>query len=99
MAPDDFVLVHAQYATAGDVGVEFLDRDRMRYDEGGRSIILTVETYVARDGAPDGVVVQRDDNPMWSDGAPLTAAEFEHIMENLRRAAVPLLTIFHRPTR
>lgn len=99
MDPNEFTLVHAQYAKSADAGVEFLDRDRMRYEERDRSIELTIETYIAPDSAPDGVIVQRDDNPKWSDGTPLTASDFERIMSNLQRAAIPLLTVFRWPTR
>ena len=99
MAPDEFALVHAQYARSGSVGVEFLDRDRMRYDENGRSITLTIETYIAQDGAPDGVIVQCDDDPKWTDGTSMTPSEFETMMNNLQRASVPLLTKFRWPTR
>lgn len=99
MARENYTLVHAQHAVAGDIGVEFLDRDRMRYHEGGRSIVFTVETYIARDAAPDGVVVRCDDCPQWTDHERLTADEFERIMVELQKAAVPLRTTFRWPTR
>jgi len=98
MVAREFKLAHASHAVSTDgVEVEFLGRHELAYRTKKRSIVLTIETYIASDGAPDGVVVQHDDDPRWSDGAKLTEAQFDAIMDDLAVASTPLKTVFRRP--
>jgi hypothetical protein len=95
MAHRQYSLVHAQHVLFSDgMSVEFLGRHELMFRRDKRSITLPVETYIARDGAPDGVVVHSAKQLVWSDGETLTSVEFEAIMHDLQDAAGPLFTKF-----
>lgn len=98
MAQKKFTLVHAQHAVSQDgTNVEFMHRHQLSYSTPQRSILLFIESYVADDLAPDGVVVRIDDKPTWNNGQALTSEEFNEIMADLQLAAIPLLTKFRWP--
>lgn len=100
MANKSFSLIHAQAAAALDgTEVEFTGRNTLEYRTPSRFIILPVDTYIADDGAPDGVVVEGEPGLRWSDGRPLLEPEFKNIMDDLAAAAGPLKTVFRWPQR
>lgn len=76
------------------MNVEFIGRHELAYGWQHRSIILPIETYIADDGAPDGVIVHFAPEAVWSNGLPLTREQYAEIMSDLQSAAIPLKTRF-----
>ena len=96
MVDRTFTRIHAQHVRSLDgVDIEFTDRNSLRYSWLDKTVIIPVETFIAEDGAPDGVVVHFEDVHYWQDNFPFSPDDANLVMRNLIDAQIALRTRFH----